>query len=114
MPLVESDSSKLSSLREKNSSTNNLITSEQLLLGSQKEVAPCPNRIIGTPDYMAPEILKGQDINSPSIDLWSLGVIFFEMVTGMPPFNDVSIEVIFEKIKNRMIPWDKLSVGSPF
>lgn len=62
--------------------------------------------MIGTPDYMASEIINGNEINSPSIDLWSLGVIIFEMITGIPPFNGDTIEIIFDNIKNRRIPWD--------
>ena len=40
---------------------------------------------VGTPIYMAPEIQKKQTYTSKS-DLWSLGVILFELLTGIPPF----------------------------
>ena len=69
------------------------------------------NRIIGTPDYIPPEILNGSDFNNPGGDFWSLGVMLFEFLTGIPPFNDETIEKIFDNIVNLRIPWDNISVG---
>ena len=69
-------------------------------------------RIMGTPDYIAPEILDGRGANQPSVDWWALGIIVFEFIVGMPPFNDETMEKIFDNILNLRIPWQELTIGS--
>ncbi|XAR61784.1 Non-specific serine/threonine protein kinase [Bertholletia excelsa] len=59
---------------------------------------------VGTPDYLAPEILLGTE-HGYAADWWSVGIILFELVTGVPPFNAESPEMIFDNILNRKIPW---------
>ena len=49
--------------------------------GSQKKY-----RIVGTADYMAPEVILGHDV-STLMDFWSLGIIAYEFMTGDLPFN---------------------------
>eukprot|EP01117_Protostelium_nocturnum_P018243 TRINITY_DN759_c1_g1_i1.p1 TRINITY_DN759_c1_g1~~TRINITY_DN759_c1_g1_i1.p1 ORF type:complete len:682 (+),score=128.57 TRINITY_DN759_c1_g1_i1:235-2280(+) len=44
----------------------------------------------GTPAYAAPEMLLGQKYIGSLIDVWSLGVVFYTMLTGKFPFNSVS------------------------
>lgn len=43
----------------------------------------------GTPLIMAPEILNGTVYNHKA-DVWSLGVVYFEMLTGFTPFNGMN------------------------
>ncbi len=69
-------------------------------------------RIVGTPDYIAPEILNGVmgSLNNPSIDWWSLGVILFEFLIGVPPFSDETVDKIFDNILHMRIPWNEIAV----
>jgi serine/threonine-protein kinase len=48
--------------------------------------------IIGTPRYMAPEQARGGDIDH-RVDLFSLGVIVYEMLAGAPPFEGTAMEI---------------------
>jgi hypothetical protein len=53
--------------------------------------------IKGTPLYMAPELVQEQPYNH-TVDLWSLGVILYELFTGQPPFYTNSIYTLIQKI----------------
>ncbi|KAI9200017.1 hypothetical protein LWI28_001562 [Acer negundo] len=59
---------------------------------------------VGTPDYLAPEILLGTE-HGYAADWWSVGIILFEFITGIPPFSAERPEMIFDNILNRKIPW---------
>jgi serine/threonine protein kinase len=50
-------------------------------------------RIVGTPTYMAPEQAR-QGATTPSVDLYALGVIMFEMLAGRPPFEGSVAELL--------------------
>lgn len=54
----------------------------------------------GTACYLAPEIIKNQGYNK-AVDYWSLGVLVFEMITGVSPFFAENKEEVFKKIINR-------------
>ncbi len=45
--------------------------------------------VCGTPLIMAPEILNGKLYNHKA-DVWSLGIVFFELLTGFTPFNGIN------------------------
>ncbi|KAI6652682.1 Serine /threonine protein kinase [Oopsacas minuta] len=54
----------------------------------------------GTLDYMAPEILQRKDYDN-SVDLWSIGVMLYEMLAGRTPFDARTEEMVISNIKNR-------------
>jgi len=53
----------------------------------------------GTPDYMAPEIIKGMKYTH-SVDWWSFGVLLYEMLIGQSPFNGCDEDELFWSICN--------------
>ena len=58
------------------------------------------NKSVGTPFYMSPETIDGNSV--PASDMWSVGVIVYQMLTGKLPFevNDKENENLYDKIKN--------------
>ena len=53
--------------------------------------------IVGTPDYISPEIVLGLP-HSFTTDYWSLGVIVYEMLTGIPPFHEDTEKMTCERV----------------
>lgn len=60
---------------------------------------------VGTPLYMAPQILRRENY-SPKCDVWSVGVIFYEMLFGRPPWTGSSEQNLLHNIlsKNLTLP----------
>lgn len=53
---------------------------------------------LGTPEYMAPEVLEGKEYDY-AVDWWSLGAVCYDLLTGNPPFCGNNYQKIIEKIK---------------
>lgn len=62
------------------------------------------HRLLGTPDYLAPELLLGQKHGAP-VDWWALGICLYEFMTGIPPFCDQSPEAVFANILHGELEW---------
>lgn len=54
--------------------------------------------LVGTPDYMAPEVINCTGHNK-SVDWWMLGVLVFELLCGRPPFESESTEKVYEAVR---------------
>ncbi|KAH7647166.1 S T kinase [Cryptosporidium bovis] len=63
-----------------------------------------PNFHAGTPDYMAPEIHRGEAYTL-SVDLWSVGIILYEMLFGGPPLSDPGQNSLITR--NKVMNWEK-------
>lgn len=52
----------------------------------------------GSPNYAAPEVIRGGLYTGPEIDVWSCGVILYVMLCGRLPFEDDDVQTLFTKI----------------
>jgi serine/threonine protein kinase len=61
----------------------------------------------GSPIYMSPELLNHEQYNSKS-DLWSLGIILYELITGTPPFIAKNLKQLIDRVNTERINLDKI------
>ncbi len=57
-----------------------------------------PSMVVGSPDYMAPEQIRGEASCGVGADIWSLGTVLYELVTGERPFAAENIQRTYAKI----------------
>ncbi|HEY1959719.1 MAG TPA: protein kinase [Polyangiaceae bacterium] len=60
--------------------------------------------IFGTPEYMAPEQVQGEAVDA-RCDVYSLGCVLYEMISGSPPFSGrSSVEVLGKQVRESVVP----------
>ena len=69
--------------------------------------------VLGTPLYMAPELVK-QHKYSEKVDVWSLGVIVYQLLSGITPFDGNDIKelnknICYQKIRFKEPEWKVIS-----
>ena len=62
--------------------------------------------VCGTPIYLAPEIIK-EEGHDEKVDIWCIGVLLFELITGTVPFQGKDIESLKSNILHLRISWPK-------
>lgn len=84
-----------------------LVTSEPVRL-------TVPGQAVGTPLYMAPEQARGATDIGPQADVWGLGCVMYEALTGRPPFVAPRVTAVLARILfDEPVPLDKLRPDVP-
>ncbi|CAM9934371.1 unnamed protein product [Pylaiella littoralis] len=83
------------------------------LLGGQQRNQVWVDNLVGTPGYVAPEVLSSR-MYGPPCDVWACGVILYNLLAGYPPFFRTADKTLFEVIKEGRYffhtdAWDQIS-----
>ncbi len=80
---------------------------------TERHFNTAPGMIMGTVQYMSPEQARGHETDERT-DIWSLGVVIYEMVAGRPPFaGQTSADLIAEIVKTEPVPLSQIMPGGP-
>ncbi|RUO92662.1 serine/threonine protein kinase [Corallococcus sp. AB018] len=82
------------------------------VLQSQEGLTHADGSVLGTPDFMAPEQVRGGAVG-PATDLYALGVMAFQMLTGARPFQGDNVQVLFAHVEQAPPPPSSKVEGIP-
>ncbi len=70
--------------------------------------------IVGTPAYMSPEQANGEPLNAQS-DIYSLGILLYEMLTGVKPFHgENNTEILAKIVRSKYTPPERINPAVPY
>ncbi|KAG9122936.1 hypothetical protein FRC07_000485 [Ceratobasidium sp. 392] len=101
--IVESLKHKLDQAKDAELVHRSTLERRSLYKSMRNEDPRYADSIVGSPDYMAPEVLRGKQYTY-SVDFWSLGCILFEFLAGFPPFSGGTPDETWANLKN----WSKV------
>lgn len=78
-------------------SGNAILTDFGLVKGEQFSQLTLKNSVMGTPKYMAPEQVRGDELDHRT-DIYSLGIVFYEMLVGQPPFTGDPLSICHKQV----------------
>jgi serum/glucocorticoid-regulated kinase 3 len=84
-------------------STGHVVLTDFGLCKEGVELGSTTHTFCGTPEYLAPEVLKKQGYGRP-VDWWCLGAVVYEMLVGLPPFysrdcNEMYYKILHERLR---------------
>lgn len=74
--------------------------------GLGKKVKDFTYTLCGTPQYMAPEMMKGKGYGT-AVDWWSLGILIYEMLTGRTPFDHEDPYEVFSRVMKKKVMYPR-------
>ena len=88
---------------------------EGVNLSELPTLGPGPTRdgqILGTPAYMSPEQVRGQEVDKRT-DIWAFGCVLYELLTGQRPFRGDTVQDTIGKVLEREPDWEVLPPATP-
>jgi serine/threonine-protein kinase len=82
-------------------------------IGASAQGLTTSHTLMGTPYYMSPEQLTSPKEVDPRTDIWSLGIILFELLTGQPPYRGGNLPEVVAAVLRSEPPSHRLPEGTP-